>query len=148
MDRSTAIWGNGVSSCVFANKVSGVPDPRDFSGASGVKDDDLRLIRMGGLAVGYALVSELAKTFFATRFSGFVFPKPRGWKEGRQKREKQFSETIENIRTVHLAGLHRRDLIASGGLRRGLVGCRRTEQVQKGRLAPIIMCVDEGWAGF
>jgi ribose 5-phosphate isomerase B len=73
VDRGVAICGSGVGACVAANKV---PDVRacliheNFSAHQGVEDDDLNVICLGGLVVGYALAWELVQTFLAASFSG------------------------------------------------------------------------------
>jgi ribose 5-phosphate isomerase B len=41
-----------------------------FSAHQGIEDDDLNVICLGGLVVGYALAWELVQTFLAARFSG------------------------------------------------------------------------------
>jgi ribose 5-phosphate isomerase B len=68
-----AICGSGVGACVIANKVAGVRASlihETFSAHQGVEDDDINVICLGGLVVGYALAWELVKTFLAARFSG------------------------------------------------------------------------------
>ena len=71
--RGVAICGSGVGACIVANKVPGVRAcliHETFSARQGVEDDDLNVICLGGLVVGYALAWELVKTFLAARFSG------------------------------------------------------------------------------
>ena len=73
VDRGVAICGSGVGACVAANKVPGVRAcliHENFSARQGVEDDDLNVICLGGLVVGYALAWELVQTFLAARFSG------------------------------------------------------------------------------
>jgi len=73
VDRGVAICGSGVGASVVANKVAGVRAcliHETFSAHQGVEDDDLNVICLGGLVVGYALAWELVKTFLAARFSG------------------------------------------------------------------------------
>jgi len=73
VDRGVAICGSGVGACVIANKVAGVRASlihESFSAHQGVEDDDINVICLGGLVVGYALAWELVKTFLAARFSG------------------------------------------------------------------------------
>jgi len=72
-DRGVAICGSGVGACVVANKVPGVRAcliHETFSARQGVEDDDLNVICLGGLVVGYGLAWELVQTFLAARFSG------------------------------------------------------------------------------
>jgi len=71
--RGVAICGSGVGACVAANKVQGVRAcliHEDFSAHQGVEDDDMNMICLGGLVVGYALAWELVKTFLHAKFSG------------------------------------------------------------------------------
>jgi len=73
VDRGVAICGSGVGACVVSNKVAGVRAcliHETFSAHQGVEDDDLNVICLGGLVVGYALAWELVQTFLAARFSG------------------------------------------------------------------------------
>jgi ribose 5-phosphate isomerase B len=73
VDRGVAICGSGVGACVIANKVAGVRASLihdTFSAHQGVEDDDINVICLGGLVIGYALAWELVKTFLAARFSG------------------------------------------------------------------------------
>jgi ribose 5-phosphate isomerase B len=71
--RGVAICGSGVGASVAANKVPGVRAcliHETFSAHQGVEDDDLNVIALGGLVVGYALAWDLVQTFLAARFSG------------------------------------------------------------------------------
>ena len=73
VDRGVAICGSGVGACVVANKVTGVRAcliHETFSAHQGVEDDDLNVICLGGLVVGYGLAWELVQTFLAARFTG------------------------------------------------------------------------------
>ena len=73
VERGVAICGSGVGACVAANKMVGVRASlihETFSARQGVEDDDMNMICLGGLVVGYALAWELVKTFLAARFSG------------------------------------------------------------------------------
>jgi ribose 5-phosphate isomerase B len=73
VDRGVAICGSGVGACVVANKVPGVRAcliHETFSAHQGVEDDDLNVICLGGLVIGYALAWELVQTFLVARFSG------------------------------------------------------------------------------
>jgi len=50
-----------------------------FSAHQGVEDDDMNMICLGGLVVGYALAWELVKTFLQAKFSGTErIPSPPG----------------------------------------------------------------------
>ena len=65
VERGVAICGSGVGACVIANKVAGVRASlihETFSAHQGVEDDDINVICLGGLVVGYALAWELVKT--------------------------------------------------------------------------------------
>ena len=67
------VCGSGVGASVAANKVPGVRAcliHETFSAHQGVEDDDLNVIALGGLVVGYALAWDLVQTFLAARFSG------------------------------------------------------------------------------
>ncbi len=71
--RGIAICGSGVGATVAANKVAGVRAcliHENFSAHQGVEDDDLNLICLGGLVVGYAMAWELVRTFLNAHFSG------------------------------------------------------------------------------
>jgi len=73
VERGMGICGSGVGASVCANKVAGVRAcliHENFSAHQGVEDDDLNLIRFGGLVVGHALAWELTQTFLIARFSG------------------------------------------------------------------------------
>jgi len=73
VDRGVAICGSGVGACVVANKVAGVRASlihETFSAHQGVEDDDMNIICLGGLVVGYAFAWELVKTFLQAKFSG------------------------------------------------------------------------------
>jgi len=73
VERGVAICGSGVGASVVANKVAGVRAcliHESFSAHQGVEDDDLNMICLGGLVIGYALAWELVQTFLAARFSG------------------------------------------------------------------------------
>jgi ribose 5-phosphate isomerase B len=73
VDRGVALCGSGVGACVIANKVAGVRASLihdTFSAHQGVEDDDVNVICLGGLVIGYALAWELVKTFLAARFTG------------------------------------------------------------------------------
>ena len=71
--RGLAICSSGVGAGIASNKIPGVraaliTDP--FSAHQGVEDDDLNMICLGSLVVGYALARELVNIFLAAQFSG------------------------------------------------------------------------------
>lgn len=73
--RGLAVCGSGVGACVAANKVRGVraaliTDP--FSAHQGVEDDDMNVMCLGGLVVGYALAWDLVRAFLAAEFKDEV----------------------------------------------------------------------------
>ncbi len=73
IDRGIAICGSGVGASIASNKVAGVRAcliHETFSAHQGVEDDDLNMLCLGGLVVGYALAWELVLTFLSARFSG------------------------------------------------------------------------------
>ena len=73
VERGVAICGSGVGASVVANKVTGVRAcliQDSFSAHQGVEDDDLNLICLGGLVVGFGLAWELVKIFLVAQFSG------------------------------------------------------------------------------
>jgi ribose 5-phosphate isomerase B len=73
MERGVAICGSGVGASVAANKVPGARAcliHECFSAHQGVEDDNLNVIRLGGLVVGHALAWELVQIFLSARFSG------------------------------------------------------------------------------
>ena len=73
VERGVAICGSGVGASVAANKVAGVRAcliHETFSAHQGVEDDDLNVMALGGLVVGYSLAWDLVQTFLAARFNG------------------------------------------------------------------------------
>ncbi|RII28360.1 MAG: ribose-5-phosphate isomerase [Geobacter sp.] len=73
VERGIAFCSSGVGASVVANKVNGVHAALihdNFSAHQGVEDDDMNIICMGSLVVGYALAWELVQTFLTARFSG------------------------------------------------------------------------------
>ena len=73
VSRGIAVCGSGVGACVAANKVPGARAcliHETFSAHQGVEDDDMNLICLGGLVVGYAFAWELVKTFLQAKFIG------------------------------------------------------------------------------
>ncbi len=73
VERGIAICSSGVGACIVANKVPGVHAALihdHFSAHQGVEDDDMNIICLGSLVVGYAQAWELVQTFIAARFSG------------------------------------------------------------------------------
>jgi ribose 5-phosphate isomerase B len=73
VERGIALCSSGVGASIVANKVTGVRAAliHDcFSAHQGVEDDDMNIICLGSLVLGYALAWELARTFINARFSG------------------------------------------------------------------------------
>jgi ribose 5-phosphate isomerase B len=73
VERGIALCSSGVGACIVANKVPGVHAALihdHFSAHQGVEDDDMNIICIGSLVVGYAQAWELVQTFVAARFSG------------------------------------------------------------------------------
>jgi len=73
VERGIAICSSGVGACIVANKVPGVRAAliHDyFSARQGVEDDDMNVMCLGSLVVGYAQAWELVQTFITARFSG------------------------------------------------------------------------------
>jgi ribose 5-phosphate isomerase B len=73
LDRGIAICSSGVGASIAANKVAGVRAALihdDYSAHQGVEHDDMNVICLGSLVVGYAQALELVRTFLAASFSG------------------------------------------------------------------------------
>lgn len=73
VERGIALCSSGVGACIVANKVPGVHAAlihEHFSAHQGVEDDDMNIICLGSLVVGYAQAWELVQTFIAACFSG------------------------------------------------------------------------------
>ncbi|MGA7827521.1 MAG: RpiB/LacA/LacB family sugar-phosphate isomerase [Geobacteraceae bacterium] len=73
VDRGIAFCSSGVGASIAANKVSGVRAALihdDYSAHQGVEHDDMNIICLGSLVVGYAQAWELVSTFLAASFSG------------------------------------------------------------------------------
>lgn len=73
VERGIALCSSGVGASIVANKVPGVHAALihdHFSAHQGVEDDEMNIICLGSLVVGYALAWELAQTFLTARFSG------------------------------------------------------------------------------
>lgn len=73
VERGIAFCSSGVGASVVANKVNGVHAALihdNFSAHQGVEDDDMNIICLGSLVVGYALAWELIQTFIAASFNG------------------------------------------------------------------------------
>ncbi len=73
VDRGVAICSSGVGASIAANKIPGaraalVHD--SYSAHQGVEDDDMNILCLGSLVVGYAQAWELIQTFLKARFSG------------------------------------------------------------------------------
>lgn len=75
VERGIALCSSGVGASIVTNKVPGVRAALihdHFSAHQGVEDDDMNIICLGSLVIGYALAWELVQTFIAARFSGAV----------------------------------------------------------------------------
>jgi len=75
IERGIAFCSSGVGASIAANKVSGVRAALihdDYSAHQGVEHDDMNIICLGSLVVGYAQAWELVRTFLAATFSGAV----------------------------------------------------------------------------
>ncbi|BCS55046.1 transaldolase [Geobacter sp. SVR] len=73
VERGIALCGSGVGAAIAANKVPGVRAALihdDYSAHQGVEHDDMNVICLGSLVVGYAQAWELVQAFLAARFSG------------------------------------------------------------------------------
>lgn len=73
VERGIALCSSGVGASIVANKVPGVRAALihdHFSAHQGVEDDDMNVICLGSLVIGYALAWELVQTFVTARFSG------------------------------------------------------------------------------
>ena len=73
LDRGIALCSSGVGAAIAANKVAGVRASLihdDYSAHQGVEDDDMNVICLGSLVVGYAQAWELIRAFLGATFSG------------------------------------------------------------------------------
>ncbi len=73
LDRGIALCSSGVGASIAANKIAGVRAALvhdDYSAHQGVEHDDMNIICLGSLVVGYAQAWELVRTFLAATFSG------------------------------------------------------------------------------
>jgi ribose 5-phosphate isomerase B len=73
LERGIALCSSGVGAAIAANKIAGVRAALIHDGYSahqGVEHDDMNVICLGSLVVGYAEAWELVRTFLATTFSG------------------------------------------------------------------------------
>ncbi len=73
LDRGIALCSSGVGASIAANKIAGVRAALVHDGYSahqGVEHDDMNVICLGSLVVGYAEAWELVLTFLAATFSG------------------------------------------------------------------------------
>jgi ribose 5-phosphate isomerase B len=73
LDRGIAFCSSGVGASIAANKVSGARAALihdDYSAHQGVEHDDMNIICLGSLVVGYAQAWELVRTFLSATFSG------------------------------------------------------------------------------
>ena len=72
VERGIALCSSGVGASIASNKVPGVRAALihdDYSARQGVEDDDMNLICLGSLVVGYAQAWELVRTFLSSTFS-------------------------------------------------------------------------------
>ena len=73
VERGIALCSSGVGASVAANKIDGVRAALihdDYSAHQGVEDDDMNVICLGSLVVGYAQAWELVRSFISATFSG------------------------------------------------------------------------------
>jgi ribose 5-phosphate isomerase B len=73
VERGIALCSSGVGASIAANKVRGVRAALihdDYSAHQGVEDDDMNIICLGSLVIGFAQACELVRSFLAARFSG------------------------------------------------------------------------------
>jgi len=73
VERGIAVCSSGVGAAIAANKVAGVRAALihdDSSAHQGVEHDNMNVICVGSLVVGYAQAWQLVGTFLAARFSG------------------------------------------------------------------------------
>jgi ribose 5-phosphate isomerase B len=73
VERGIALCSSGVGASVAANKIDGVRAALIHDGYSahqGVEHDDLNVICLGSLVVGYAEAWELVRAFLSATFSG------------------------------------------------------------------------------
>lgn len=72
VERGIALCSSGVGASIAANKVAGVRAALihdSYSAHQGVEDDDMNVLCLGSLVVGYAQAWDLVRTFLASRFS-------------------------------------------------------------------------------
>jgi ribose 5-phosphate isomerase B len=73
VERGIAICSSGVGASIVANKVKGIRAALihdDYSAHQGVEDDDMNVICLGSLVIGYAQAWELVSSFLRATFSG------------------------------------------------------------------------------
>ena len=73
IDRGIAICSSGVGASIAANKIAGARAALihdSYSAHQGVEDDDMNILCLGSLVVGYAQAWELIQTFLKAGFSG------------------------------------------------------------------------------
>lgn len=73
VERGIALCSSGVGAAIAANKIRGVRASLvhdDYSAHQGVADDDMNIICLGSLVIGFAQACELVRNFLAARFSG------------------------------------------------------------------------------
>ncbi len=73
VERGIALCSSGVGAAIAANKIRGVRASLvhdDYSAHQGVEDDDMNVICLGSLVIGFAQACELVRSFLAASFSG------------------------------------------------------------------------------
>lgn len=73
LERGIALCSSGVGASIAANKIAGVRAALvhdSYSAHQGVEHDDMNVICLGSLVVGYAEALELVLTFLAATFNG------------------------------------------------------------------------------
>ena len=73
LERGIALCSSGVGASIAANKIVGVRAALvhdSYSAHQGVEHDDMNIICLGSLVVGYAEAWELVQTFLSATFSG------------------------------------------------------------------------------
>ncbi len=72
VERGIALCSSGVGASIAANKIPGARAALihdDYSAHQGVEDDDMNIICLGSLVIGFAQACELLKSFLAASFS-------------------------------------------------------------------------------
>jgi ribose 5-phosphate isomerase B len=73
VERGIALCSSGVGAAIASNKIRGARASLihdDYSAHQGVEDDDMNIICLGSLVIGFAQACELVRSFLAARFSG------------------------------------------------------------------------------